>query len=181
MDTPIRMLELIVDEVEGLRRTDARSFLPPSLLRRAREVLVPHTAVAGSAGVQLTDVDDLEGHAIAHVFHSGLKRGKLVLVTADGSFIVLDVESDDEDASISVVNRGRFGEPRKLQDYVFPRELANAGLLSAEDKARIDREEQQAKVDEARRRVAAAHSALDRAEQDLARLMPKEPADGTPA
>jgi hypothetical protein len=182
IDTPIRLLEAIVDEVEGLRRTDARSFLPEPLLRRARAALEPAQPTTGQGGAHLTTFDDLEGHTIAHVFDCGLKRSELVLVTADGSFIAFDIDTDDEDASLSATGRRYTGGGGfQLTDFVLPRELANAGLLSTEDKARIEREAQEKKIAEAKRRVAAAQTALQTAERELAAMQPKETADAAPA
>jgi hypothetical protein len=181
IDTPIRLLEAIVDEVEGLRRTDARSFLPEPLLRRARDVLTPHTAAPGAGGAQLRSPDDLVGHTIAHVFDGSLKHGDLVLVTADGSFLALRAEGDDEEASIETCSSGYGPTARTLASFVYPGDLKRAGLLSESECRQIERQETEQKLAEARRRLESARHQAAAAQAALDRLLPKETADAAPA
>lgn len=155
---PVEILGAIVDEVEGLRRTDPKSHLPECLLREARaalEVAVPIGEKPGSK--MLKDARDLEGRVVSHVFTDDLRSGQMVIACADGSFMALEVEGDrDEDGSISVM-RGRYSGDH-ISAYLRDDDLVTLGLMTNEEK----------RANALVEKLKQAKSALERAESQAA-------------
>ena len=163
--SPHLVLEAILDEVEGLRRTDPRSYLPWALLQRAREAVQPEGLAASGTAEHLRDADDMKGRNVRHVFDSGLKSGDMLILFSDGAFIVFDAEPDDGSAYITV--NGGYGRTGKLADYLFPRDLLTAGLITQAEYDQIKREEAQKEADRARQRLERARAELAAAEKAL--------------
>lgn len=163
--SPIELLGAILDEVEGLRRTDARSYLPAPLLAEARMAL-DETGLSGTATTcLLRSVDDLAGRTVAHAFEGDLKRGDVLLMMTDGTFIVLEAEGGDDynEASISLVSWGSAD----LRDYLRPHDLVTAGLMTHQQQREVERQE---RLEKARRRLEQAAAIAKAAEAELARL-----------
>jgi hypothetical protein len=165
LDSPIAVLEAILDEVEGYRRTDEKSHLPAFLLAAAREITATAPPVIGAGS--LSDADDLVGRTIAHVFDGNLIHGDLLIACTDGHFIVLEAESDSCGEDAYVVTRRHIG--RSMSYYVRARELRNAGLISAGEYDRILQEEAKKNADAAQQRLATARRAVEMAEMELAK------------
>ena len=151
---PIEILGAIIDEVEGLRRTDARSHLPDSLMREARAALEVHTVVGKPGGAQLSSIDGLVGRTVSHVFDSDLRRAQVVILCADGSFLALESQRDADESYISVDTLRTWGPPsRGLADYLNPADLVAAGLMTEAEATQIEKEAKKAEIDAAKARA----------------------------
>lgn len=143
--SPAEVLGAIIDEVEGLRRTDARSHLPERLLSEARMALEVGTVGVGSG--QLNSIDGLIGRTVSHVFEGDLKRAQMVIVCTDGSFIALDSERDCDYAYIQVHSRGVYAPTVSgLDSYLRPPALVDVGLMSKADQQKAEQEERAEKL-----------------------------------
>lgn len=165
--SPVEILGAILDEVEGLRRTDQRSYLPETLIREARSVF-GHTA-EGIGTMQLRDPSALRGKIIEHVFYCSLDDGGLVLVCSDGAFLVLEAQSDGDAACIQPASY--WG--KSLADFLCPADQETAGLITAAQRQELEnRQRKEAaldKVERAERAAAAARRDLADLEARLAR------------
>ena len=158
--SPIQLIGDILDEVEGLRRTDPRSHLPERLLAQMRDALAPHAPPGAATGP--VDLTSLVGETIEHVFESGVTRGDVLILCSSGAFCVLEVGDPGDDSYISSL-RGFGG----LKDHLKPRELEQVGLIT-----RAEREEADKKlmVEAAERQLARAQADAKRAETALNKL-----------
>ena len=162
--SPIELLGAILDEVEGLRCTDARSFLPTVLIAEARLALEDLEATTSPKSKRLADVEDLQGRTVEHVFDGDLKRGDLVILCSDGAFLPLEANYKSEDhAYISVI--GYAGHD--LKEYLRPADLVVAGLMTMEEKREAERAEE---VEKARKRLERAMADAKLAQAALERL-----------
>lgn len=162
--SPIELLGAILDEVEGLRRTDARSFLPTALIMEARLALEEAGISTSPKSKRLSYVEDLQGRTVEHVFDSELKRGDLVILCSDGSFLPLEGNYDGDDhAYISVIGWGGHD----LKEYLRPADLVKAGLMTLEEKREAERAEE---VEKARKRLERAMADAKLAQAALERL-----------
>jgi hypothetical protein len=170
--SPVEVLGDIIDEVEGLKRTDARSWLPPRLIALARAAVAFGAASVKANGTSMGDLTELVGRTVAHVFESGdLRRDyDAVLLCSDGGFLVLNADDDSDGAYITA---GAHGD---LTEIVRHEALQHAGLMSRKDAEEMRRKETEKRIADARRQVERAESALRRAEEDLAKLVPAEAA-----
>ena len=165
--SPIELLGAILDEVEGLRRTDARSFLPVALIMEARLALEDVGLAASPKSKRLLYVEDLQGRTVEHVFDGDLKRGDLVILCSDGAFLPLEANYESEDhAYISVIGYGGHD----LKEYLRPADLLEAGLMTLEEKREAERAEE---VEKARRRLERATADARIAQAALERLQGK--------
>lgn len=165
--SPIELLGAILDEVEGLRRTDARSFLPVALIMEARLALEDVGLAASPKSKKLSYVEDLQGRTVEHVFDGDLKRGDLVILCSDGAFLPLEANYESEDhAYISVIGYGGHD----LKEYLRPADLLEAGLMTLEEKREAERAEE---VEKARRRLERATADAKIAQAALERLQGK--------
>lgn len=158
--SPIQLIGDILDEVEGLRRTDFRSFLPERLLSQMRETIEPDVTTSGASGP--VDLTSLVGDTIDHVFESGVTRGEVLILCASGAFCVLEVGDPGDDSYISSM-RGFGG----IKDHLSPRELESVGLIT-----RAEREEADKKLllEKAERQLARAQADAKRAEDALNKI-----------
>lgn len=144
--SPADVLGAIIDEVEGLRRTDTRSHLPESLLREARMSLEHHIGGFGS-GSQLSEIHGLVGRTVSHVFDCDLKRAQIVIVCTDGAYLALDTELDGDDTYVSVDSRGFYGKNEcGIAAYLKPADLVEVGLMTKAEQQQVERTEQEAKL-----------------------------------
>lgn len=163
--SPLELLDAVLDEVEGLRRTDARSFLPAALVRELRAATAPAATMPGTEHQQHHDLADLVGRTITHVFDADLRRGDAVIMCADGGFVVLEAERDgDETAYLRVHTSGHA-----INEYLRPRDLMTLGLMSAEEKRKAEEQERVAAAEQA---VQRAQAQLKRAQETLEKLRP---------
>lgn len=144
--SPAEVLGAIIDEVEGLRRTDTRSHLPESLLREARMSL--ETSIGGfGSGSQMSDIHGLVGRTVSHVFDCDLKRAQIVIVCTDGAYLALDTELDGDDTYVSVDSRGFYGKNEGgIAAYLKPADLVEVGLMTKAEQQQVERTEQEAKL-----------------------------------
>lgn len=165
--SPIELLGAILDEVEGLRRTDARSFLPTALIAEARLALEDRETTASPNSKRLADVEDLQGRTVEHVFDGDLKYGDLLILCSDGAFLSLEANHDgDDDAFISVT----WNRSNDIKEYLRPADLLTAGLMTMEQKREAERAEE---VEKARQRLERAMSDAKIAQEALERLQGK--------
>lgn len=155
--SPIELLGAILDEVEGLRRTDAASHLPAAMLLELREAVNGSAFCTEAEAAGPSDVTSLVGRTVAHVFEDDLKRGDLLILCTDGTFVAL--ESLGEDAGITeMMQRG------PIADYIAGRGLFRAGLINAEQRDHIENAEKRKKLEamaaRARQQLAAAEKLL---------------------
>lgn len=130
--SPVEILGAILDEVEGYRRTDSKSYLPVALIQEARAVFdIPPSSGLGASNSAspLTDVGDLEGRTISHVFDSNLKRGEILIACSDGAFLALQAEPDGEESYITTC--GAYSG-KCLADYLHPADLVIMGVMTKE-------------------------------------------------
>lgn len=163
--SPIELLGAILDEVEGLRRTNERSFLPTTLTSEIRLVVEDGAGVAGGKSRLLNKANQLQGRTIAHVFDSELRQGDLVLLCTDGAFLALQAED------------GGYGDPPRITelsygsaeitDYLRPHALLDAGLMTLEQKRKAEIAEE---VEKARGQLAKAAQDATQAQAMLDRL-----------
>ena len=134
MDTrsPVELLGAIVDEVEGLRRTDPKSHLPESLLREAREAV----GAATQTGAALSSLHDLAGQTITHVFDC-LLRGEWLFYCQDGSYIAIEVQGFSDDAEICTA---RDYGGKGISNFLAPSEMLQVGLMTADQCKQAERE-----------------------------------------
>ncbi len=162
--SPIELLGAILDEVEGLRRTDARSFLPEALVMEARRALDESGFGLGALTKRLTDPGDLQGRTIAHVFDGSLRSGDMLLLCTDGSFLVLEAGGGEDDPYICVAPQWSGPE---IKDYLRPSDMVTAGLMTMQQMKEIERIE---KAEQARRQLEQAKAKAKAAQEELARL-----------
>jgi len=144
--SPAEVLGAIIDEVEGLRRTDTRSHLPEGLLREARMSLEASIGGFGS-GSQMSDIHGLVGRTVSHVFDCDLKRAQIVIVCTDGAYLALDTELDGDDTYVSVDSRGFYGKNEGgIAAYLKPADLVEVGLMTKAEQQQVERTEQEAKL-----------------------------------
>lgn len=158
--SPVRLLGDILDEVEGLRQTDARSFLPERMLTEIRNALTPEGANNTGGALGPVDLDSLVGETIEHVYDGDLRRGEILILCTSGAFAVLD--SSDDDSYISCLS-GRGG----VDQYLKPRELESIGLITREQRMQAERK---AEIETAERLFKRATEAARAAGETLARL-----------
>lgn len=167
--SPIELLGAILDEVEGLRRTDARSFLPTALIAEARLALedagVGMTASPNSK--RLAYVEDLQGRTVEHIFDGDLKYGDLLILCSDGAFLSLEANHDGDDDAFIAVTWNRSSD---LKEYLRPADLLTAGLITMEQKREAERAEE---VEKARQRLERATQDARMAQAALERLQGK--------
>lgn len=148
--SPAEVLGAIIDEVEGLRRTDTRSHLPESLLREAKmslETLIGGFGSGSQSGSQLSDIHGLVGRTVSHVFDCDLKRAQIVIVCTDGAYLALDTELDGDDTYVSVDSRGFYGKNEGgIAAYLKPADLVEVGLMTRAERQQVERTEQEAKL-----------------------------------
>lgn len=158
--SPLDILGAIVDEIDGVRRFDARSHLPEALMREARyAVEVPITARDGSTAPNR--LEDLVGRTVEHVFDVELRRGHALILCTDGTFVALEA-SDDGISEMTYY--------KKLTDYLDDRELVEIGAMT---QAEADERKRQAKdeaLENARAALKRAQRDADEAEAEVARL-----------
>jgi hypothetical protein len=144
--SPAEVLGAIIDEVEGLRRTDARSFLPESLLREAKMALEDSMGDIGTSS-QLSDIHGLVGRTVSHVFDCYLKRADVVIVCTDGAYLALDTEQDGEGHYVGVDSYGFYSRNTSgIAAYLQPAALVEVGLMTKAEQERIEREEKAEKL-----------------------------------
>jgi hypothetical protein len=162
--SPIELVGAVLDEVEGLRRTDPLSHLPALMLLELRQCLddCGFTATAGRAANMLRDPGDLEGRTIAKVFDGGLRRGDMLFTTTDGAFCVLDAENDGESTYITTCSVGRG-----IDHFLSPSQMVEAGMMTTEEKATVERQEE---IDRARSTLKRATDQAKLAQLQLERL-----------
>lgn len=181
MDSPIRAIEAVLDEVEGLRRTDAASHLPAWMVQRLRELVLtgnPSAQVQVSGGNYLTDLTGLVGRTVSHVWDTGLVRGEAVILCSDGAYLALDIEDGGEDAYLTTCSH--YGSDKGLAAFLGVRELREAGLLDAQAMAKIEREEAERRLAAATRQLNAAALQVKQAQERLDKL-PKPQTEEKPA
>lgn len=162
LNSPHRVLEAILDEVEGLRRTDPASRLPQHLITAIREHVIPQPVIKGHSIIPsssaLGSISDAEGKTVRSVFECcGVEA---VLVFTDGSFLALDCDGD-EDATIDV----RCRTP--LTELVSPRDLLRAGLINQDVHDRLNAEKAERNARAAMHRAARAQLEFDEARRKL--------------
>ncbi|KLR57303.1 hypothetical protein [Diaphorobacter sp. J5-51] len=162
--SPIEILGAILDEVEGLRRTDAQSHLPEALIREARTVFDVGASATESNGVQLQYADGLEGRTVSHVFSSDLRMASIVIVCTDGAFLALDVEDDDGG---SVCVHGGAMRGRTLADYLKPAELVAVGLMTEAERQRMERQQ---KTERLKASLARYETQIEATKREIAAL-----------
>lgn len=162
---PVEILGAIVDEVEGLRRTDTKSHLPEFLLREARAALDENTASA--SGAQLSAIDGLIGRTVSHVFEDGLNRAQVVIVCTDGSFIALECDGDADDGFIKVDTLRSYSEKSGLPAYLSPSGLVEVGLMTEAERKKLEHDEKLKAIEQAKKR---AESQMERLRAELAQL-----------
>ena len=165
--SPIELLGAILDEVEGLRRTDARSFLPTALIMEARLALEDVGVASTQKSKRLSYVEDLQGRTVEHVFDGDLKHGDLVILCSDGAFLSLEANHDGEDDAFIAVTWHRSND---LKEYLRPADLLEAGLMTLEEKREAERAEE---VEKARKRLERAMADAKVAQAALERLQGK--------
>lgn len=164
--SPAEVLGAILDEVEGLRRTDARSHLPESLLREAKMAL--EVGANGLSSGQLNSIDGLVDRTVSHVFEGDLKRAQVVIVCTDGSFLALDSERDGDDAYINVDSRGFYAPTvNGLTSYLRPPDLVEVGLMTKADQQKAEQEE---KTEKLRSLLKRHEEQAEFAKRELAKL-----------
>jgi hypothetical protein len=165
--SPIEILGAILDEVEGLRRTDAQSHLPEFLLREARAALEVGTESSRNE-LQITDLDGLQGRTISHVFDGDLKSASIVLLCTDGAYLALEIDGGNGDEFIKVDSLSRWGRASHgLADYLWPRQLVAAGLMSDAERIRLEHEE---KTKALERTKKSSEEKMERLRKELADL-----------
>ena len=165
--SPVEILGAIVDEVDGFRRTDRKSHLPEPLLREARQAL---EGLPGNRQSKiLSDPAQLVGRTIEHVFDDGLKRGNLAIICTDASFLILDADGDEDDATIITLGKGYPGHSN-IEDYVGPEDLLRLGLISKAQKDEIRKQELEKKISDAAATVARLDRNVRNAREELERL-----------
>ena len=165
--SPVELLGAILDEVEGLRRTDARSFLPAALILEARLALDEGGVEAVRTSKRLACIEDLQGRTVEHVFDSGLKHGDLVILCSDGSFLSLEASHDGGDDAFISVSWHRSNE---IKEYLLPSSQVEAGLMTLKEKREAERAEE---IEKARRRLERAAADAKIAQEALERLQGK--------
>lgn len=162
--SPIEVLGAIIDEVDGLRKTDAKSHLPNALMREAR-ALLDTTSPTSAIGSKLSGTYELAGRTIDYVFDCGIKRCDLLIVCSDGGFIALRSDGSDEDAGISTCYSFN-GKPESLADYLEPDGLEECGLITSTqcEYMKAEMALSEAKEDEARYELYASRARKSREE-----------------
>jgi hypothetical protein len=171
-ESPITVLEAVLDEVEGIRLPiDKRSFLPPALVRRLRAAIEPEGPGTGQPqGLQTAE--DMAGRTVAHVFDGGIGRADVLIVFTDATFIALKSDGYEDERSVSV----HSGRGSKLGDYLTPRDQLDAGLIDKATYNQLTQEAADKRLKEAQQRAARARAELKRAEEEVAQLAPKQEA-----
>lgn len=163
--SPVEILGEILDEVEGLRRTDARSHLPERLMREAKAALEACGSGLGS-GLQLNSVEALVGRTVSHVFDGDLKRAQMLIICTDGAFVVLDTEQDGDEHFVTTDPVG-WGRTREIGDYLEPAGLVEVGLMTKEQQKQLEREQKEKKL----KAMMKLHEAqVEAARRELAEL-----------
>ena len=167
MRSPIELLGAILDEVEGLRRTDVRSFLPAALIMEARLVLGGTGVEVARKSKRLACIEDLQGHTVEHVFDSGLKHGDLVILCSDGSFLALDASHDGEDDAFITVTWHRSND---IKEYLLPSSQVEVGLMTLAEKREAERKDE---IERARKLLERATAEAKIAQEAFERLQGK--------
>lgn len=165
--SPIELLGAVLDEVEGLRRTDARSFLPAALIMEARLVLGETGVEVARKSKRLACIQDLPGRTVEHVFDSGLKHGDLVILCSDGSFLSLDASHDGEDDAFITVSWHRSND---IKEYLLPSSQVEVGLMTLAEKREAERKDE---IERARKLLERATAEAKIAQQAFERLQGK--------
>ena len=165
--SPVEILGEILDEVEGLRRTDARSHLPERLMREAKAALEADGKGLGS-GPQLHSVDALVGRTVSHVFDGDLKRAQMLFICTDGAFVALDTEQDGDEYFVTT-DGGGWGKKSGVADYLKPAELVEIGLMTKEQHRLLEREQKEEKLKAMVKRHEAQVEAVKRELSELSR------------
>ena len=158
--SPVEILGAILDEVEGLRRTDPRSHLPMPLLREARDVVNAATAPPGlqAQGGRIQYLEDTEGLTIVRAFGNGDTHDGCTLVFQfdNGQFLALSASDDDGEAVPVEVDDSRHA--RTLADYLSDRAQEEAGLTTRAEREAKEREKRKeglrSLIADAKRRAA---------------------------
>ena len=165
--SPIEILGEILDEVEGLRRTDARSYLPERLIREAKAALEADGKGLGS-GPQLNSVEALVGRTVSHVFDGDLKRAQMLIICTDGAFVALDTEQDGDEHFVTTDGSG-WVKKNGVADYLNPAELVEIGLMTKEQQKQLDREKKEQELKAMMKRHEAQVEAAKRELSELSR------------
>lgn len=165
--SPVEILGEILDEVEGLRRTDARSHLPGHLIREAKSAL-EYGGPSHGPGPQLHSVDALVGRTVSHVFDSDLKRAQMLIICTDGAFVALDTGQDGDECWVTTDNGG-WGKKSGVADYLNPAELVEVGLMTKEQQKHLEREQKEEKLKAMVKRHEAQVEAVKRELSELSR------------
>jgi hypothetical protein len=151
--SPIELLGAILDEIEGLKRTDSRIFLPPLLVLEMRSAINGGSETGEASNSQrLTSVHDLEGRTIANVFDCGLRIAQLLLLCTDGSFLALETEGFGDDTDIVTSHYRK----NSIEDYLSLDNMVEAGLMTLSQKQRMEKEEAEKKAQEKLYKAKAA-------------------------
>ena len=164
--SPVEILGEILDEVEGLRRTDARSHLPDRLVREAKAVLEAGNPGL-SSGMHLDSVDSLVGRTVSHVFDGGLKRAQILIICTDGAFVALHTEQDGDEHFVSA-DTGRWINGG-VADYLAPAELVEIGLMTKEQQKQLEREQKEKELEGMVKRHEAQVESVKRELEKLSR------------
>lgn len=165
--SPIELLGAILDEVEGLRRTDARSFLPDALIMEARLALGETGVGVARKFKRLANIEDLPGRTVEHVFDSDLKHGDLLILCSDGAFLVLEANHNGEDDAFIATAWHRSND---IKEYLGPSSQVEAGLMTLTEKREA---EKAAEIEKARKRLERAAADAKLAQEALDRLQAK--------
>ena len=177
---PVEILGAILDEVEGLRRTDPCSHLPMLLLREARDAVnaatAPHDLKAEGGRIQY--LEDIEGLTIVRAFgNSETQDGCGLIIQFDnGRFLALSASGDDgEDASVEVDDSRHA---RSLADYLNDRAQEEAGLTTRAEREAKEREKRKeylrSLIADAKRRAADHERMQQKLKAELEALEAKE-------
>ena len=165
--SPVEILGEILDEVEGLRRTDARSYLPERLIREAKAALEAGGLGLGS-GPQLNSADELVGRTVSHVFDGCLKSAQMLIICTDGAFVALDTEQDGDEHFVTD-DSGGWGKTNGAADYLEPAGLVEIGLMTKGQQKQLEREQKEAKLKAMMKRHEAQVEAAKRELSELSR------------
>lgn len=164
---PIEILGAIVDEVEGLRRTDTKSHLPEFLLREARAALEVGVEPFRNE-LQITDLEGLIGRTVSHVFSGNTKQASIVILCTDSSYLALEIDGGNGDEFIKVETPNRWGRAGNgLKDYLYPRQLVEAGLMTDAERKQIEHDEKASALEKAKKH---SEEKIERLRQELAEL-----------
>lgn len=171
--SPFVLLGAVVDEVEGLRRTDERSFLPAKLMQELREALGDQPSAITLDACSSDHLHCLVGQTVSHVFSNHLRHGDYLILCTDGTFVVLEAEYDGDSATVQTLLQGA-----PLSHFLRPLGLQEAGLMTSEQRIEAEKQEE---IAHAEKIAARARAQVISAEAALAKLKTppaKSPTEG---